>query len=105
MDFDYVRSGASDVRTHCVEEVCKVNDMRFFCGVFDDCKPSRLNCGEHDIDCCADGNLVHINKATGEMVGIGVDHCVFNNGSRCAEKFKTFDVKVNRSGTNITATR
>ena len=49
-DFDGVCAGASYVCAHGVQEVCEINDMRLFCGVFNNCQSSGLDCGEDNVD-------------------------------------------------------
>ena len=103
VDFDNIGACAADVRAHCVEEVCKVNNVRLLGGVFNYSKSPCLDCGKHNVNGCAHGNLVHINQTSGQTVGICVDHCVFNNGCRCAQKLKALYMQINRTDAEVAA--
>ena len=75
-DLNNIRTCASDIRTHRVQKVCKVNDMRLLSGIFDNRQALCLNGGEHEIDSCTDGNHIEIDKTAGKVRSLNINHCI-----------------------------
>ena len=50
VDFNHIRAGTAYIGAHGIEEVCKVNDMRFLCGVFNHGQPRRFDRREHAVN-------------------------------------------------------
>ena len=77
--------------------------MRLFGGIFNDRQPPRFYGGEHDVDGRADRNHVEINRIAEQMLRFDVDHGVFFHRHFRAERFKPFDVLINRTKPEIAA--
>ena len=96
-----VGSRAADLCAAGVEEVGKVNDMRFSCRIFDDGHTLRLDGCKHDIHCSADG--YNVKK---DIVGFKTVFCngfdiTALNADLGSESFKALYVLVNRADTEI----
>ena len=102
VNLDHVGAGAADIRAHRVEEVGEIDDMRLFRSVFDDRQAARLDGGKHDVDRRADRDLIHIDRAAGQVVCRGVDHGVFDRDRR-AEHFEALDVQIDRADAEVAA--
>ena len=95
---------AHNVRAHPVKEVCKVNDMRLSCGIFQNSKTRSHSRRQHNIYSTANSNPVKIDRSAAHSVlCLCADNAVFHsNGS--AQRFKAFNVLVDRSNSaKITA--
>ena len=76
-NLDNIGACASNICAHGVQKVCKVNNVRLFCGILDYCQALCLNSGKHEIDRCADGNHIEIDQTAREVGSFNIDHCVF----------------------------
>ena len=63
LDTDNIRSCALDIRTHAVQKVCKVNDMRLFCRIFDNRLSFCHNGSHHNVNRRAYCHHIHIDMA------------------------------------------
>ena len=50
-DFDNLCTCTTNVSTHRVQKVCKVNNVWFSCCVLNNCKPFCFDCSKHCVDC------------------------------------------------------
>ena len=93
-DLDDVGTGAADIGTHGVQEVGQVDDVRLFCGIFNDREASRLDGCQHDVHGGTDRNDVHVDGVAVQVVCSGVDERVLLHGDGGAEHFEPFEVLV-----------
>ena len=103
-DPDHIRARASDMSSHTVEHIGKINHMRFLGRILNDRAAFRQNGCQHYINGSADGNNVKINMAAHQFVRFRLDLSVFKVHRR-AKGFKSLDVLVNRSRPDDAAAR
>ena len=95
---------ALNICTHGVQEVCKVNDMRFFSSVFYNGFALGLYGSKHNIHGCANRHNVEINIGTLKIAfgSIGNYHTV-HNVHISTHGLESLDVLVNGTHAKITA--
>ena len=76
MDFNHIRAGTAYIGAHGIEEVCKVNDMRFLCGVFNHGQPRRFDRREHAVNGRAYRHHIQINAVAVKVRSLYIDHTV-----------------------------
>ena len=104
VDLDGIRARAADVRTHGVQEVGKVHDMRLTRGVFDHRAAFGKNAGNHDVHRRADRDLVQIDpravKPAVLRIGIDITAADIDLGT---EGTHALDMLVNRPNAEVAA--
>ena len=93
---DNVRTSAHDVCAHGVEEVSKVNDVRFLGSIFDYSEPFCLYSSEHSVHSSTDGNDVEEYLTACELIGCEVDHTL-SEGIVSSEGRKSLEVLIYRA--------
>ena len=63
---DHVGARAGDLRTHGVQEVREVDDVRLLGAVFDDRHAAAQNCRKQDVHRRADGDDIEIDMAAAQ---------------------------------------
>lgn len=72
-------------------------------GVFNDGQTLRLDCGEDNIDCRADGRLVEVDGAALKSLRGGVNNGVLADSDGRAEKLKALYMTVDRTHSEVAA--
>ena len=72
-DLDHIRTCTSDIRSHAVQEVRHVNDMRLLRNILHDGQPFRHRRRHHDIDCRAYTDYIEINMLADKPVRLCYD--------------------------------
>ena len=103
-DFNYISSGAHDVCSHWVQEISKIDNMRFFCCVFNDAQSLCFYSGKHCVHCCAYRNNVQIDLISSKTVGSYVDHTVIKIAIR-TQCGKCFQMLIDRTISQRTSSR
>ena len=104
LDTDRIRTGAANVRTHGVEEVGKVDDVRLARRVLDHGAAARKRRRDDDVHRRADGDLIQIYLCPMQAaVGrVGIDKAVFHLDV-CAHRGHALDVLIDRPDAEIAA--
>ncbi len=77
--------------------------MRLLCRIFNNSQPSGKNCRKHNIYCCTNRNVIHIDRCAYKLICLCTNHSV-NNFNICTKHFKALDMKINRACSEIAAT-
>ena len=112
IDADPVRTCASDISTHLVQELGNINNMRLLGCILDNCPAFCHGSGQHHIDRGADAHYVQIDLGSlkGRFAGLRIILCIcidetVLNTDLCAQQFKALLVLVDRTGTDLAAAR
>ena len=101
-DFNDIGAGAADIRSHGIEEVGQIDNMRFFGHIFQHRHAAGLYCRQHYINGSAHRDLIEVDMGALHPLGIGINKAIFNADFR-AQKFKTFDVLIDGANAKIAA--
>lgn len=102
-DADDIGAGTADIGTHTVEVRCQIDDFRFFRCVFQDRLAFGHGCSHEDIFSSANTGEIEVNLCPFEAIRCRrFDVPVFQVDDS-AHGFKSFEVQVDRTGTDGTA--
>ena len=98
VDDDFIRTGALDISTHLIEEVCQIYDVRLLCHVFHDglslCKDSC----QHDVHGRANRDNIEINMAADQTLRRnGRDKAFRLHANIAVQTLKALDVLIDRT--------
>ena len=103
-DLDHICSGTTDICSHAVEEVCNINNVRFFCNILHNGK-SLCHCScHHNINSCSNTDYIKVNVLSDQAVRFSKNLTIFNLYicSKCTESFQML---IDRSASDITSSR
>ena len=93
---------ATNVCSHAVQEVCNINDVGFSCSIINNGLAFRERCCHQNIDGGTNRNLIQIDMSAFEFLCLGRDQSIADINI-CAQRLEALDVKVNRSGSDVTS--
>ena len=108
LDTDRIRTGTFDIRSHSVQEVRYVNDMRFFRCILDDCKSVCLRSGKHQIDRRTDADYVEEDMCAIQFICHDTDNTIADicrSRALCAHFSESLQMQVNRTRAEIASSR
>ena len=100
---DNICTSTSDFCTHFVQQCCNVNNLWFFCGIFNRCSAFCINCSHHNIDCCSYRCNIQENLSANQFFRSDVIASLFKFHF-CTKCFKSFNMKINWTRAKIAAT-
>ena len=103
-DTDHIRTGTLDIRTHAVQEVRHINNMRLPCSILNDRTTSRHRSSHHNIDGSAYRNHIQEDMAAMKILRLRNDRTMTDIHIR-AKSTETFQMLIDRSAADITSTR
>ncbi len=107
-DFDRVRSRTFDFCAHFIQKVCQINDFGFFCGIFQICDAMCQNGSHHYVLRRSHTRKVEINRIAYQTLrsccGFYISLLIVDGNDR-SQSFQSFQVQVDRSCTDCTASR
>ena len=102
LDPDNISSGALDIGTHAVKEVCKVYYVWLFGCILDNSLALSHCCCHHDIDSCANTYNIQVNVTSDQLVCVSINDAMLN-AYLCPKSCEPLDMLVDRSKTDVTA--
>ena len=102
-NFYHVCTRAPDVRSHGIEEIGKIDDMRFLCRVLDDCESLGSYGGKHYIDSRAHRHHVERYARAFKSILCRKRNYAVAETRLCPQRFKSLEMLVDRSDSKVTA--
>ena len=94
-DLDHVGAGSLDVRSHGIQEVRHVDDVRLTRGVLDHGDALGLDGGDHEVDRGSDAHHVEEDVFAAELLGLDENLAILDR-HLAAHRFEALDVLVDR---------
>ena len=103
-DTNGIGTRAFHLRAHFIHEVCKVDDFRLLCRVFYYCVAFGECCGHHDVFRGSDAGKIQVDLSSCQLIGSRF-HITVSLLDFCSQSLESFEMKIDRSGANSTASR
>ena len=94
----------SNICTHRIKEICKVNYMWLFRSIFYYCFALCLNSSKHYIHSSSNRNNIHIDMVSYKLISFHTNHSAICYAIISTKSFKAFKMKVYWANTKIAAT-
>ena len=101
-----IRTSSSNVCSHIIQKCCYINDFRLTSRIFNNGAPFCFYCCKHGVNGSSDTYCIHVNTSSMKpLATCRKVHGISLIGHGSPHSFKSFDMQINRSRSQITATR
>ena len=103
-DTDHIRTGTLDIRTHAVQEVRHINNMRLPCSILNDRTTSRHRSSHHNINRSTNRNHIQENVAAMKILSLGNNSTMTDINLR-TKSTESLQMLIDRSAADIASAR